>query len=513
MDISGHNPKKSASVANNIPTPAPHGLFFLPTNASIPKDDLGIFCKTESKDINPIKFWSHPSKASDTNSVGVHWKNINLAESSLNLFSDVMEKGPKQNSTSTCKADQQAKSSVCANELLEEDTKKTPEFIFNLDQPHQTYEFPSLSSKSLIHVLHHHVDESNSFIFPANKTILEGSASRDLSQMNLEHGNHSEQESQAEVNSVIKTDASKSTGFEQNKSQVREGYKSLFGQDSGLIEKVNCFLQDPISESNTSLQEASENFSLSLGKDKDFQAINMEYCESAEILHKLVVIDCRYHFEYKGGHIKSAINIGSPAVLSALFSQFRLYLGVSAFIDGLLQLEGKDVNLEDLMSIKLSTDKFVKEGSLNLIQDRNTSIPKDRLESLSDKGSKIGFGLSVGTGSPFLKNAKPNCVPVFVFHCEFSSKRAPSMWRIARNIDRQVNLQEYPRLDFPQMYILKDGYEKFVQECGQICEPQFGYVPMLSQLHKEELRSAEKRRENELVTIKKSKTSVHPYYF
>ena len=35
--------------------------------------------------------------------------------------------------------------------------------------------------------------------------------------------------------------------------------------------------------------------------------------------YKLVVIDCRYFYEYADGHIAQAINISSPLVMNYLF--------------------------------------------------------------------------------------------------------------------------------------------------------------------------------------------------
>ena len=46
-----------------------------------------------------------------------------------------------------------------------------------------------------------------------------------------------------------------------------------------------------------------------------------------------------------------------------------------------------------------------------------------------------------------------------VFHCEFSSERGPRMCRFVRKRDRSLN--EYPRLHYPELYILKGGYKDF----------------------------------------------------
>lgn len=70
-----------------------------------------------------------------------------------------------------------------------------------------------------------------------------------------------------------------------------------------------------------------------------------------DTVYKLVVIDCRYHYEYQGGHIRTAINISSPQAMSYLFKDARDSLFDETFLDKLLALEGKDVSTEDLKKL------------------------------------------------------------------------------------------------------------------------------------------------------------------
>lgn len=51
---------------------------------------------------------------------------------------------------------------------------------------------------------------------------------------------------------------------------------------------------------------------------------------------------------------------------------------------------------------------------------------------------------------------------LLIFHCEFSSERGPRMCRFIRKRDRAIN--EYPRLHYPELYILKGGYKEFFQQ-------------------------------------------------
>ncbi|KAH0627709.1 hypothetical protein JD844_003839 [Phrynosoma platyrhinos] len=74
---------------------------------------------------------------------------------------------------------------------------------------------------------------------------------------------------------------------------------------------------------------------------------------------------------------------------------------------------------------------------------------------------------------------------IIVFHCEFSSERAPRMCRFVRERDRLGN--EYPSLHYPELYVLKGGYKDFFLKCKSYCEPQ-GYRPMHHEDFKEDLR-------------------------
>lgn len=116
--------------------------------------------------------------------------------------------------------------------------------------------------------------------------------------------------------------------------------------------------------------------------------------------------------------------------------------------------------------------------------------------------------------SPIIPSCSDKRV-VIIFHCEFSSERGPRMCRFVRERDRALN--EYPRLYYPELYILKDGYKDFFHtfkvglapsfssiccgfpvRCGFLtsspsllsqaqCEPQ-SYRPMRDDDFKEDLR-------------------------
>lgn len=53
---------------------------------------------------------------------------------------------------------------------------------------------------------------------------------------------------------------------------------------------------------------------------------------------------------------------------------------------------------------------------------------------------------------------------VVIFHCEFSSERGPSLLRFLRSQDRAVNKHAYPKLFYPELYLLDGGYKSFFEK-------------------------------------------------
>lgn len=52
---------------------------------------------------------------------------------------------------------------------------------------------------------------------------------------------------------------------------------------------------------------------------------------------------------------------------------------------------------------------------------------------------------------------------IVIFHCEFSSERGPSLLRFLRSQDRAMNSDRYPRLFYPELYLLDGGYKNFFE--------------------------------------------------
>ncbi|KAI0176489.1 hypothetical protein GGR52DRAFT_364156 [Hypoxylon sp. FL1284] len=71
---------------------------------------------------------------------------------------------------------------------------------------------------------------------------------------------------------------------------------------------------------------------------------------------------------------------------------------------------------------------------------------------------------------------------LLIFHCEYSACRAPMMARHIRASDRMVNAEFYPKLTYPEVYILDGGYNEFYNEYRDRCYPQ-AYVAMGAEEH------------------------------
>ncbi len=80
---------------------------------------------------------------------------------------------------------------------------------------------------------------------------------------------------------------------------------------------------------------------------------------------------------------------------------------------------------------------------------------------------------------------------VIIFHCEFSQQRAPKMYRFVRELDRKQHEQYYPKLSYPNIYLLEGGYKAFyehnVASKIELCEP-FHYTAMHAEAHHAELK-------------------------
>jgi M-phase inducer tyrosine phosphatase len=114
------------------------------------------------------------------------------------------------------------------------------------------------------------------------------------------------------------------------------------------------------------------------------------------------------------------------------------------------------------------------------------------------EGGHIAGAVNVNTWealeSYFLEKPKQGRV-VVIFHCEYSAHRAPRLFEPQltlclfhralhlRNRDRHLNMHQYPKLYYPEIYILQGGYSGFFAHYKERCDPQ-SYVAMQDERHK-----------------------------
>eukprot|EP00039_Didymoeca_costata_P022841 m.5328 g.5328 ORF g.5328 m.5328 type:complete len:481 (-) comp3275_c0_seq1:1946-3388(-) len=77
--------------------------------------------------------------------------------------------------------------------------------------------------------------------------------------------------------------------------------------------------------------------------------------------------------------------------------------------------------------------------------------------------------------TPLVEITNGERIPI-IFHCEFSSVRAPTMCKFLRDLDNSIT---FGLLDliYPELYVMEGGYEKFFEAHPQQCTPS-SYIRM-----------------------------------
>jgi hypothetical protein len=88
---------------------------------------------------------------------------------------------------------------------------------------------------------------------------------------------------------------------------------------------------------------------------------------------RFVLIDCRYHYEFEGGHVKGALNIIDPAVVKKLFF-IPEWINNIDYIDFLLEYGGSRIDIQEANQIirKFQTKLMIKKN--NSIQSKMNKI-------------------------------------------------------------------------------------------------------------------------------------------
>ena len=73
---------------------------------------------------------------------------------------------------------------------------------------------------------------------------------------------------------------------------------------------------------------------------------------------------------------------------------------------------------------------------------------------------------------------------VIIFHCEFSSVRAPTMCKYLRDLDQFITFGKTD-LIFPELYVMQKGYERFFDKFPTHCTPH-QYIRMKDKYYAKE---------------------------
>jgi rhodanese-related sulfurtransferase len=130
----------------------------------------------------------------------------------------------------------------------------------------------------------------------------------------------------------------------------------------------------------------------------------------AHLYSRVVIFDCRFPFEFEGGHLPGAINITGDDDAAAVKWLF-----------------GAD------------------EASMT-----------PQLPQLLAKSELF---------------TRPDVL--LIFHCEFSQQRGPRLCRLLRDVDRKLNESRYPDLYYPEMYVMDGGYKQFFKSHPELCQGSY----------------------------------------
>lgn len=104
-------------------------------------------------------------------------------------------------------------------------------------------------------------------------------------------------------------------------------------------------------------------------------------------------------------------------------------------------------------------------------------------------------------------NYKDFCGDSIIFYCEFSSQRAPNMYRFLRGKDREKNANSYPSLHYPEMYLLEGGYKSFYANFKEYCDPQ-GYKTMLDKNNVEDMALFRSKCKSDTTEYRRTRSKV-----
>ena len=354
--------------------------------------------------------------------------------------------------------------------IIKQESKNQDELIFSIKHDPATSEYPLILSKQMAEILERHYDTNNNI--SNMESDLEISCSDEMCLESLSLG---------------------VSALERTRSYPH-------------VQKLDCGFTFPKHEDfSKGSTNHSEHLKLNALQYTSYQEKNLENSQSktaasecitrhmdSDASYKMIIVDCRYHYEYRGSHIKSAINISSPLVITYLFTELKSLLFQEEFISNLLKLEGKQITIDDLIKIKNNVELKIS-NEIEIIATSNvTSLYSQKSDS------------------SLYQAKQKRIIPVFVMHCEFSSKRGPKFYKHIRNLDRLQNI--YPQLSYPQLYVLKGGFEQFYIDHPSFCTGEDTYRPMVLQQYRLDLKENDYKVANEWHQLKSRRHLIFGHF-
>ena len=173
---------------------------------------------------------------------------------------------------------------------------------------------------------------------------------------------------------------------------------------------------------NSLIYISNKNKERSESQKNSLNDLNLICCFSNPL--NFLIIDARYPYEYHAGHVNGSINIWNPFLIQQLFHTHSL-----------------------LLKNRRVLERLKEKGEFT--------------EDMIPELYKILFNNSKENSKQF---------PIVVFYCEFSSKRGPRLFKKVRSLDRIVN--NYPKLNFPHIFVMKGGYQEFYRRFPSKCWPK-----------------------------------------
>ncbi|XP_041116932.1 M-phase inducer phosphatase 1-like [Polyodon spathula] len=250
-----------------------------------------------------------------------------------------------------------------------------------------------------------------------------------------------------------------------------------------------------------------------------------EYNSAVE---RYLIIDCRYPYEYEGGHIRGSLNLHSESQLLAALLQEPALSRLSPRAK-LQESPSAEVMLQDSPPMKpILPDRPSTTAPEEESPSTRTALqesPSTRTALQESPSTRTALQESPSTRTAVQESPSTPATPkesaleritvqdsstprtLLIFHCEFSSERGPRLCRFLRKIDRNLNV--YPQLFYPEMYILKGGYKEFYSQFQSLCEP-CGYVLMVHQDFTDQLRRYRRKKHSRPSLFGRRKELVEP---